>query len=143
MRGWILFHHELDPARPEAPEIFRFQEVAAARGLELHVLDPHKFDLIVGPDSSWTVRYENRQLERPDFIMARTGAETDYFTLSVLRHFERRSVRLINSPAAIDLVADKLHTMQRLVRGGLPIPRTILGKFPMEAGLVADELGFP
>lgn len=143
MRGWLLFQQELDPARPEVPEIFRFQEVAAARGLELHVLDPHKFDLIVGPIREWTVRYEHHQLERPDFIMARTGAETDYFTLSVLRHFERRGVRLVNGPDAIDLVADKLHTMQRLNRGGLPIPRTILGKFPMEADLVESELDFP
>ncbi|MCG2842109.1 RimK family alpha-L-glutamate ligase [Sandaracinobacter sp. RS1-74] len=143
MRGWILFREALDPARPEVPEIFRFQEEAAVRGLELHVLDPHKFDLVVGALGNWSVRYEHRALERPDFIMARTGAETDYFTLSVLRHFERRGVRLVNGPTAIDLVADKLHTMQRLARAGLPIPRTILGKFPMEPDLVERELGFP
>jgi gamma-F420-2:alpha-L-glutamate ligase len=143
MRGWILFRRALDPALPEVPEIFRFQEVAAARGVELHVLDPHKFDLVVGPVRDWSVRYEHHQLERPDFLMARTGAETDYFTLSVLRHFERRGVRLINGPAAIDVVADKLHTMQRLIRAGLPVPRTILGRFPIDADLVAHELGFP
>jgi gamma-F420-2:alpha-L-glutamate ligase len=143
MRGWILFRRALDPALPEVPEIFRFQEVAAARGLELHVLDPHQFDLVVGPVRDWSVRYAHRQLDRPDFLMARTGAETDYFTLSVLRHFERRGVRLINGPAAIDVVADKLHTMQRLIRAGLPVPRTILGRFPIDADLVAHELGFP
>ena len=143
MQGWILFHRDLDPALPEVPEILRFQEVAARRSLSLHVLKPHNFDLVAGPIADWAVHYEGRDLERPDFILCRTGAETDYFTLAVLRHFERRGVRLINGPEAIYLVADKLHTMQQLIRAGLPVPSTILGKFPMDVDLVEKELGFP
>ncbi|OHT18594.1 ATP-grasp domain-containing protein [Edaphosphingomonas haloaromaticamans] len=143
MRGWILFHRELDPALPEVPEIFRFQEAAAAMGIDLDVLNPHSFDLIVGADDGWSVKYQDRMMERPDFIICRTGAETDYFTLALLRHFERRGVRLINGPTTIELVSDKLHTLQQLIRAGLPIPRTILGKFPMDAALVERELGFP
>lgn len=143
MRGWILFHHELDPAIPEVPEIFRFQEAAAAMGIMLEVLHPHSFDLIVGADDERSVKYQDRTMERPNFILCRTGAETDYFTLALLRHFERRGVRLVNGPATIELVSDKLHTLQRLIRAGLPIPRTILGKFPMDAALVERELGFP
>src|SRR5690606_21707861 len=69
--------------------------------------------------------------------------ETDYFTLAVLRHFERRGVRLINGSETIDLVADKLHTMQRLARAGLAIPATMLGKFPIDADVIEQELGFP
>lgn len=143
VRGWILFHRELDPALPEVPEIFRFQETAQAMEIALEVLNPHSFDLIVGADDDWSVTYQDRLMERPDFIICRTGAETDYFTLALLRHFERRGVRLINSPASIELVADKLHTLQALIRAGLPIPRTILGKFPMDVDLVERELGFP
>ncbi|MBL8646750.1 MAG: RimK family alpha-L-glutamate ligase, partial [Sphingosinicella sp.] len=132
MRGWILFHRELDPALPEVPEIFRFQEAAKAMDVDLEILHPHKFELVVGADDDWAAKYQGRPVERPDFIICRTGAETDYFTLALLRHFERRSVRLINGPAAIESVADKLHTMQLLIRAGLPIPRTILGTFPMD-----------
>jgi gamma-F420-2:alpha-L-glutamate ligase len=143
LRGWIFFHRDLDPALPEVPEIFRFQEAAAERGIELHVLKPHNFDIVAAPVDGWSVHYEDHSLERPDFILCRTGAETDYFTLAVLRHFERRGVRLVNGPEAIDLVADKLHTMQRLARAQLPIPATILGKFPIDADVVEQELGFP
>jgi len=71
--------------------------------------------------AGWSVQYDDHPLERPDVILCRTGAETDYFTLAVLRHFERRGARLINGPEAIGLVGDKLHTMQQLVRAGLPI----------------------
>lgn len=143
MRGWIFFNRDLDPALPEVPEILRFQETALRRGIDLHVLKPHDFDIVAAPVEGWSVHYNGHSLERPDFILCRTGAETDYFTLAVLRHFERRGVRLINGPEAIDLVADKLHTMQRLAKVGLPIPATILGKFPIDVDVVEDELGFP
>ena len=143
MRGWIFFNLDLDPALPEVPEILRFQETALRRGIDLHVLKPHDFDIVAAPVEGRSVHYNGHSLERPDFILCRTGAETDYFTLAVLRHFERRGVRLINGPEAIDLVADKLHTMQRLAKVGLPIPATILGKFPIDVDVVEDELGFP
>ncbi|MPS70221.1 RimK family alpha-L-glutamate ligase [Novosphingobium aerophilum] len=143
MRGWVLFHRELDPAIPEVPEILRFQEAASAMGIELHILNPHRFDLIVGAGDDWGTKYQGHPMERPDFILCRTGAETDYFTLALLRHFERRGVRLVNGPATIERVADKLHTLQSLSRAGLPIPRTILGTFPIDVGLVERELGFP
>lgn len=143
MRGWIIFHRDLDPALPEVPEIFRFREAGAALGITLEVLNPHDFDLIVGSDDGWSVTYQDRPMARPDFIICRTGAETDYFTLALLRHFERRGVRMINGSATVELVADKLHTLQQLSRAGLPTPRTILGQFPMDATLVERELGFP
>ncbi|WP_404480379.1 RimK family alpha-L-glutamate ligase [Novosphingobium sp. BL-52-GroH] len=143
MRGWILFQHELDPAIPEVPEVFRFQEAAGAMGIELHVFRPHQFELVVGTGSDWAMKYQGQSVQRPDFVICRTGAETDYFTLALLRHFERRGVRLVNSPATIEMVSDKLHTLQTLNRAGLPIPRTILGTFPVDVDLVERELGFP
>jgi len=143
LRGWILFQHDLNPGIPEVPEVFRFQEAASAMGIALEVLKPHSFDLIVGADDGWSIRYQDQPMQRPDFIICRTGAETDYFTLALLRHFERRGVRLVNGPAAIETVADKLHSLQLLNRAGLPIPRTILGQFPIDIALVERELGFP
>lgn len=143
MKGWLIFHHELDPALPEVPEVLRFQETAERLSIGLQVLNPKHFDLVVGTPESWRVHYRDALLERPDFIICRTGAETDYFTLAVLRHCERRGVRIVNGPEAIEAVADKLRTMQWLVRAGLPIPRTILGKATLDATLVERELGFP
>lgn len=143
MRGWILFQQELDPAVPEVPEVFRFQEAAGAMGIEMHVLKPHSFELVVGGDGDWAMKYAGRSIEKPDFVICRTGAETDYFTLALLRHFQRRGVRLVNGPATIETVSDKLHTLQTLNRAGLPIPRTMLGTFPIDIDLVERELGFP
>lgn len=143
MRGWILFNHELDPALPEVPEVLRFCEAAQELDIGLEVLKPQEFDIVVGNDDGWTVKYEGKRTDQPDFIICRTGAETDYFTLALLRHFERRGIRLVNGSAAIELVADKLHTLQLLARAGLRVPSTILSKFPVDSELVERELGFP
>ena len=143
MRCWIFFHRDLNPELPEVHEVLRFQRVARDLGIELEVLKPRDFDLVVDTNEAWTATYNGHALEKPDAIITRTGAETSYFTLAVLRHFEQQGVLLVNGPRAIEAVADKLHTMQILARSGLPIPRTILGKFPVDVGLVERELGFP
>ena len=91
----------------------------------------------------WDATYRDRRLEKPDFIIARTGSETNYFTLAVLRHFERQGVHMVNGADAVESVADKLHSLQLLASHGIPIPRTILGKFPVDIDLIDRELGFP
>lgn len=143
MRAWIFFHRDLVADEPEAAEIFRFQETAARLGIDVEVLKPQDFDLIVGLRRGWDATYRDRRLDKPDFIIARTGSETNYFTLAVLRHFERQGVRMVNGSDAIECVADKLHSLQMLASHDVPIPRTILGKFPVDIDLIDRELGFP
>jgi gamma-F420-2:alpha-L-glutamate ligase len=143
MRCWLFFHRDLDPGLPEVKEILRFQSVAENLGIKLEVLKPRDFDLVVDSKKGWSASYDGRAMARPDVIIARTGAETSYFSLAVLRHFERKGVMLMNGPRAIEAVADKLHTLQILSRSGVPIPKTILGKFPVDVDLVERELGFP
>jgi gamma-F420-2:alpha-L-glutamate ligase len=143
MRCWLFFHRELRPDEPEAPEVFRFQESAQRAGIQLDVLQPRHFELIVDSAKGWSAIYQGRKLQRPNMIIPRTGSETSYFTLAVLRHFERQGVAMVNGPAAIEAVADKLQTLQILSSAGLPIPRTILGKFPVDVNVVERELGFP
>ena len=143
MHCWLFFHRQLDPDVPEATEVYRFLEVARRMGIELDVLRPQEFDLVVDSAEGWSALYKGRKLKKPDVIIARTGSETSYFTLAVMRHFERQGVAMINGPAAIETVADKLRTLQILSKARLPIPKTILGKFPVDVNLVERELGFP
>lgn len=140
---WLFFHRELGPEIPEAWEVRRFQAAAQRMGIELKVLKPRLFDLVVDANAGWAAVYQGRKLTKPDFIIPRTGSETTYFTLAVMRHFERQGVAMVNGSEAVETVADKLHTLQVLSQAGLPIPKTILGKFPVDADVVARELGFP
>ena len=143
MRAWLLFHRDLTPDIPEAPEVLRFQQTARRVGVDLRVLKPQHFDLIVESGAEWSAIYRDQKLDKPDVIIPRTGSETSYFTLAVLRHFERQGVAMVNGSAAIEAVADKLHTLQILAASGIPIPKTILGKFPVDVDVVERELGFP
>lgn len=143
MHCWLFFHRELRRDVPEAAEVMRFQQAATAAGIRLEVLQPRNFELIVDSAEGWSAVYEGRRLPKPDLIIPRTGSETSYFTLAVLRHFERQGIAMVNSPASIEAVADKLQTLQILSGAGLPIPKTILGKFPVDVNVVERELGFP
>jgi gamma-F420-2:alpha-L-glutamate ligase len=143
MRGWLLFHNRVAEGVPEAHEIRRFIEAGKKRGLILDALRPRDFELIVSTEREWRAEYSGGRLPRPDFIIPRTGSETSYFTLAVLRQFERMGVPLINGAEAVEACADKLQTLQLLSASGLPIPRTILAKFPVDVDIIEKELGFP
>lgn len=143
MHCWLLFHRELRRDVPEAAEVFRFQQSAAEAGIQLDVLNPRDFELIVDSTEGWSAIYQGRKLPKPDLIIPRTGSETSYFTLAVLRHFERQGVAMVNSSTSIEAVADKLQTLQILSGAGIPIPKTILGKFPVDVNVIERELGFP
>jgi gamma-F420-2:alpha-L-glutamate ligase len=143
MHGWIL-HNILDAAaRPDAYEVRRFQEVAEESGIELRVLRPEQFDLIVTRDDRRSVRVDADVVALPDFLLPRLGAKTTYFALAVIRHLERLGVRSFNRSAAIETVRDKLYTQQILAASDLPFAKTMLVKFPVDADLVEKYLGFP
>ena len=123
MYCWLLFHRELSRDVPEAAEVMRFQQVAAENGIRLDVLNPRHFELIVDSREGWSAVYQGRRLAKPDLIIPRTGSETTYFTLAVLRHFERQGIAMVNSSSAVEAVADKLQTLQILSGAGIPIPK--------------------
>jgi gamma-F420-2:alpha-L-glutamate ligase len=139
----LFFNNPVAEHVPEAHEISRFVEAGHERGVRLDVLRPRDFELIVATESGWRAEYAGGKLPRPDFIIPRTGSETSYFTLAVLRQFERMGVVMINGPEAVEACADKLQTLQLLSASGLPIPRTILAKFPVDVDVIERELGFP
>ncbi len=143
MRGWLLFDREVTEGVPEAAEIDRFIEVGKRRNVRLDVLRPRDFELIVSTERAWRAEYGRGRLSRPDFIIPRTGSETTYFTLAVIRQFERMGVPLINGAEAVEGCADKLQSLQLLSAAGLPIPKTILAKFPVDVDVIERELGFP
>src|ERR1700755_2301804 len=83
MRGWLFFNNEIADHVPEAAEIKRFIEVGKKRGLTLDVLKPGDFELIVSTEREWRAEHSSGRLARPDFIIPRTGSETEYFTLGL------------------------------------------------------------
>jgi gamma-F420-2:alpha-L-glutamate ligase len=143
MKIWIFFHGPLEEGYPEAKETLRLCDEAEKRGINYKVMNPDAIDLLVDSKGDWRAMYEGQVLDVPDVIIPRTGTETTYTGYSVMRFYERLGVPFLNTPRVIEIVADKLHTLQVLAANGLPVPRTMLGKYPPDLDMIERELGFP
>lgn len=143
MRGCILYKKPGSDLPSEAYEIHRLQEEAVNLGIELAVHAPEQFDLVVTRDDRKSVRIQGEVRPLPDFMLPRMGSGTTYFALAVMRHLERLGVQPLNSSHAIEIVKDKLWSIQVLAESHLPIAKTILVKQPFDVELAAKYLGYP
>lgn len=143
MRGWILHSDAANAIKPEHYENRRLKEAAATAGIELDLYQPHEFDLTVTRDDRQSLLAHGATIILPDFVLPRMGAGTSYFALAVIRHAERLGALCVNASQAIETVKDKLYTHQILGASNLPVPRTMLAKFPLDVDLVERHLGFP
>ena len=143
MKGWIIYRDDATQLRPEAYEIHRLIEQAKDEGIELEVFKPEQFDLIVTREDDRSILVDSEKRELPDFVIPRMGAGTTYFTLAILRHMERLGIHVVNSSESIEIVKDKLYSHQILAENNLPVPKTMLVKFPVNVDLVEKNIGFP
>jgi RimK family alpha-L-glutamate ligase len=124
-------------------ETTRLIESFAAKGIKARACHPDNFDIIVDRNIKEGIRYNGELIELPDLVLVRLGAGILPFQLAVIRHFEQAGVLCVNSSTAIEIVKDKLRSSQMLSRAGLAIPDTMLVRFPIDEGLVTDNIGFP
>ena len=143
MVGWLLYKKMEEIIKPEVYEVRRLVETAAVHGITIRVLSPDQIDIIVFGEERSSILVDEVPTPLPDFILPRMGAGTSYFALAVIRHLERLGVYSVNSSQSIENVKDKLYTLQILAESNLPIPKTILLKFPVDATIVTRHLKFP
>jgi RimK family alpha-L-glutamate ligase len=139
MKLWMLGNR----LTTEMYERERFVEEADKYGIDFNLVFADEIDLIVSRDDRKSIRFRNDIVPLPDVLLARTGSGTGYFNLSVLRQFERLNVTTLPNSAAIEASKDKLYANQILAQAGLPIPKTLLTRFPCKAELVEKQVGFP
>lgn len=143
MKGWIIYRDDATQLRPEAYEIHRLIEEAKKEGIDLEVFKPEQFDLIITREDEKSILVNSEKRELPDFVIPRMGAGTTYFTLAIIRHMEKLGIHIVNSSNSIETVKDKLYSHQILAENNLPVPKTMLVKFPVNINLVDANLGFP
>ena len=124
-------------------ETTRLIESFAAKGISARACHPDNFDIIVDRNIKEGIRYNGELIDLPELVLVRLGAGILPFQLAVIRHFEQAGVLCVNSSTAIEIVKDKLRSSQMLSRAGLAIPDTMLVRFPIDEGLVTDNIGFP
>ena len=139
MKLWMLGNR----LTTEVYERERFVEEADKYGIDFNLVFADEIDLIVSRDDRKSIRFRNDIVSLPDVLLARTGSGTGYFNLSVLRQFERLNVLTLPNSQAIEQSKDKMYANQILAQAGLPIPKTMLTRFPCKAELVERVVGFP
>ncbi|WNJ16729.1 RimK family alpha-L-glutamate ligase [Pontibacter sp. G13] len=143
MEGWILYKPNKAEIRPEMYEVERFVEEAAKENIRIQVLQPEQIDLVVTKEDRKSILVDGKVTALPDFVLPRMGAGTTYFALAVIRHLERLGIQCFNNSLNIDIVKDKLYTHQILAENNLPVPKTMLVKFPVNINLVEKQIGYP
>jgi gamma-F420-2:alpha-L-glutamate ligase len=143
MRGWLLYKKAERELSAEDHGINRLVEAGKQQGIVFEIYRPEQFDLLSSDEESNLVFIDKKRVALPQVVLPRTGAESSYLALATLRHLEYQDIPLCNSVKAILSVKDKMFMSQRMRAAGLPSPKTLLVKFPVEVDWVADEIGFP
>jgi RimK family alpha-L-glutamate ligase len=121
----------------------RIIEESTLLNIPIRTVHPNTVDIIVTRTDRKSIRVEEQIVDLPGVVLPRIGSSTDYYALSVLRHLERVNVPIINSSDSISIVGDKFYSMEILANHGLPVPRTMLVKYPIDGELVEKYIGFP
>ena len=124
-------------------ETNRLQENFNAKGIDCRVMHPDNFDIALSNELHTSIKYKSFDVELPKLVLCRLGAGILPFQLAVLRQFEQLKIPCINSSDSINIVRDKLHTGQILTANNIPVPRTMLVRYPIDLGLVEHNIGFP
>lgn len=112
-------------------------------GVPATIYHPDKFDVIVGKGTGHGIKYEGQSFDMPDLVLPRTGSGTTEFMTALIRQFEESQIRCINSSLSVEVAKDKMRSHQLLASHGLPIPNTMLVRFPVEVDIVDNMIGWP
>lgn len=138
MSMWVILNDKNTHVKYETD---RLQEEGGKGKVE--VVFHKNIDILLDRDDRKSIRHNSKVVNLPSVVIPRTGSATDHFALSVLRHFERLGVRLINGSRAIEMTKDKLWASQIFAECSLPIPKTLMVKYPVDSKLVQKIIGFP
>lgn len=120
----------------------RFIEVARNADIKLKLVAPEEIDLIVTKEDKKSIIYNGKVIELPHCLIPRIGTVT-YYALAIIRHFERLGVFILNPSQSMETAKDKLSTLQLLSSNNIPIPKTMLAKFPLNNSFVEKEFSYP
>lgn len=141
MKIWFLWDRERDGPETESYECQRFLEVGKSRGYDVRIYDPSQFKILCGGEGR--IFIDGKPVEKPDAVLSRLVATQSYLSLAILRHMLRHGVTVINRAAAIEKASDKLRCTQILAEKKIPVPKTMFSKCPVDAELIASQIGFP
>ncbi len=144
MEVWVLYGDDIESNADLAHECRRFLVEGEKMGIDVKIIKPGQFDLLVSHDDRESILIDGKAVPLPDFVFPYFNHnDQGYFPLAIARQLERLGVHVFNGADVIETVRDKLHTHQILAESGIDTPDTMLAKFPVDIKLIEDTIGFP
>lgn len=137
MRIWILS----STAKLKCYENERFREEAKKLGIKCRIVIPEKFEIVTTKRGEKCLYYTEKPINYPDVLIPRYTM--NYFSSAVVREFEKSDTLVLNKSRNRELAKDKLAALQFLSNYNIPIPKTIVAKFPLNIDFVERSLEYP
>lgn len=144
MEVWVLYGDDIESNADLAHECRRFLSVGKKMDIDIKIIKPTQFDLLVTQDVRDSILIDGKAVPLPDFVFPYFNHhDHGYFSLAIARQLERLGVHVFNRADVIETVRDKLHTHQILAESGIDTPDTMLAKFPVDIDLLEQTIDFP
>jgi RimK family alpha-L-glutamate ligase len=121
----------------------RLVESLADLGIPATIYHPDNFDIVVGKGTGHGIKYNGQEFDMPNLVLTRTGSGTTDFITAIARQFEEEHVKCINSSVSVEIAKDKMRSHQLLASKGLPVPNTMLVRFPVDVDIADNLIGWP
>mmetsp|Transcript_63222 Transcript_63222/g.100519 ORF Transcript_63222/g.100519 Transcript_63222/m.100519 type:complete len:348 (+) Transcript_63222:68-1111(+) len=112
-------------------------------GFQMRIVNSRDIDIYLTNYERKSIVIKNVVTKLPDFVLSRTGISTNFATMAIYRHLERLGVPVLNKSEAVDSAKDKLYSLQILAQNKIPVPKTMLLRFPLNVEYVTKRLGVP
>lgn len=109
----------------------RLREEGNSLGHEVDVVDPLKIVLRLSHGQP-SMLVGARTLQPPRAVLPRIGTAGTIYSIAVVRHFELMGVPVVNRASAIEQAKNKLACLQILARKGIPVPDTLMSRYPRD-----------
>jgi len=109
----------------------RLREEGQKLGHEVDVVDPLKIVLRLS-NGEPSMLVGARTLQPPRSVLPRIGTAGTMYSIAVVRHFELMGVPVVNRASAIEQAKNKLACLQVLARKGIPVPDTLMSRYPRD-----------
>ncbi len=87
--------------------------------------------------------YRGRAIPPSDVLIPRIAPSIQAYALAVLEQFALLGVPALNGAEAIARSRNKMSTLQRLAKSGVPVPRTVMAREARELRKLVHEVGGP
>jgi len=120
----------------------RLREEAESLGHEVDIADPLKCVLRLSHGQP-SMLVGVRTLKPPAAVLPRIGTAGTTYSIAVVRHFELMGVPVVNSASAIEHAKNKLSCLQLLAKKGVPVPDTLMSRYPRDLDKMMKLVGGP